>query len=63
VLAARGRVREETPIFERGLLVADVPLRDPERPTFYVRAGDWLPLGCWLASAGLLVGRAFRRRA
>jgi apolipoprotein N-acyltransferase len=60
---ARGRVREETPIFERGLLVADVPLRDPERPTFYVRAGDWLPLGCWLASAGLLVGRAFRRRA
>jgi apolipoprotein N-acyltransferase len=60
---ARGRVREETPIFERGLLVGDVPLRDAERPTFYTRAGNWLPLLCWLASAGLLVRRAAGRRA
>jgi apolipoprotein N-acyltransferase len=60
---ARGRVREQTPIFERGLLVGDVPLRDPARPTFYVRAGDWLPILCWLASAALLVRRAAGRRA
>jgi apolipoprotein N-acyltransferase len=56
-------VRKQTPIFERGLLVGDVPLRDPARPTFYVRAGDWLPILCWLASAALLVRRAAGRRA
>jgi apolipoprotein N-acyltransferase len=60
---ARGSVREQTPIFERGLLVADVPLRDSGRPTFYARAGDWLPILCWLASAGLLVRRRFRSSA
>ena len=62
-IEARGDVREQTPIFERGLLVGDVPLRDPSRPTFYTRAGDWLPISCWLASAGLLARRALGRRA
>jgi apolipoprotein N-acyltransferase len=60
---ARGAVREQTPIFERGLLVQDVPLRDPARPTFYARAGDWLPILCWLAGAALLLRRALGRRA
>jgi apolipoprotein N-acyltransferase len=61
LIDARGQVRERTPIFEQGLLVGDVPLRDPDRaPTFYARTGDWLPLGCWLASAGLVALRARR---
>lgn len=61
LIDARGRVRERTRIFERGLLVADVPLRDPARaPTFYTRFGNWLPLGCWLAAAALAVRRLRR---
>jgi apolipoprotein N-acyltransferase len=62
VIDASGAVLEETPIFERRVLVADVP---PARAsaTFYTRVGDW-PL---FASAALLVamgGRAVvgRRR-
>ncbi len=49
----RGRVREQTPIFEPGLLVADVPLRSPEaQPTYYVRHGDVFAWACWAALAG-----------
>jgi apolipoprotein N-acyltransferase len=57
----RGRVRGRTPIFERGFLMEDVPLR-PARSgeTFYVRHGDWLARGSWLAAA-LAVGVALRR--
>jgi apolipoprotein N-acyltransferase len=63
LIDARGRVRERTRIFEEALLVGDVPLRDPASPpTFYARAGEWFPLACWLASAGLLGARAWRRR-
>jgi apolipoprotein N-acyltransferase len=63
LIDARGQVRERTPIFEQALLVGDVPLRDAgRRPTFYARHGEWLPLGCWLASAGLRA-RDWRRRA
>jgi apolipoprotein N-acyltransferase len=63
LIDARGRVRERTRIFERGLLVADVPLRDPARaPTFYTRFGNWLPLTCWLAAAALGVHRLLRPR-
>jgi len=61
LIDSRGRAREQTQIFERGLLVADVPLRDAARtPTFYARYGDWLPLLCWLAGAGLVVQRLRR---
>ena len=64
LIDARGQVRERTQIFEQGLLVADVPLRDAGRlPTFYTRHGDWLPLGCWLAAAGLLAHASRRRSA
>jgi apolipoprotein N-acyltransferase len=63
LIDARGQVQEQTRIFEQGLLVGDVPLRDASlRPTFYARFGDWLPLGCWLAGAGLWA-RDWRRRA
>jgi len=64
---ARGRVRERTRIFERGFLVADVPLRPPgEAPTPYVRFGDCFAWGCWLGVLGLAVagwGRARRRQS
>ena len=64
LIDARGRVRDRTRIFERGLLVGDVPLRDPARaPTFYTRYGNWLPLACWLATAALGLHRLLRPRA
>jgi apolipoprotein N-acyltransferase len=47
---AAGRVRDETPIFEGGMLVADVPLRPaPVGGSFYTRHGDWFARGCLLA--------------
>ena len=63
---AGGRVREQTPIFERGLLVADVPLRPgPLGGSFYTRYGDVFASACWLASAafGAAAWRSGRRRA
>jgi len=63
LIDARGQVRERTGLFEEGLLVGDVPLRDPARvPTFYTRYGDWLPALCWLSSA-VLLARRLRRPA
>jgi apolipoprotein N-acyltransferase len=57
-----GRVQEQTPIFETGLLVADVPRHeDPRRATFYVRHGDLFAWACWLAAV-VGVGTAWRRR-
>jgi len=57
-----GRVREQTPIFETALLVADVPRHtDPVRATFYVRHGDLFAGLCWLGSAALLVRARFVR--
>ncbi len=53
----RGRVREQTPIFERTLLVGDVPLRGPaDEGTFYVRHGEVFTGGCWalLCVSGIL---------
>jgi apolipoprotein N-acyltransferase len=51
IIDERGRVRERSRVFERALLVADVPLRAAgETPTFYVRHGD---LFAWGAAAGL----------
>jgi apolipoprotein N-acyltransferase len=57
-----GRVRQQTPIFEQGLLVADVPRHpNPREATLYVRFGDVFAWTCWLAAAALL-GTAWRRR-
>jgi apolipoprotein N-acyltransferase len=62
VIDDRGRVRMQTPLFEQAMLVADVPRRPaPVGGSFYARHGDWLPMGCWLAKAGLLFA-AWRRR-
>ncbi len=56
---SRGSVRQATPIFERGKLVADVPLRAADAtPTFYARTGDWLG---WLSALGC-VGYGLRGR-
>jgi apolipoprotein N-acyltransferase len=68
VIDGRGRVRERTAIFERGLIVADVPLlpgatgasgagKAPIGATFYTRHGDVFAWTCWLVAA-LQLGRA-----
>jgi apolipoprotein N-acyltransferase len=50
----RGRVQAETRIFERGLLVADVPLAPEVREaTFYARHGDLFAGGCWIGAFAL----------
>jgi apolipoprotein N-acyltransferase len=58
-----GRVREQTRIFERGLLVGDLRLA-PEgaTPTFYARHGDVFAGGCWLAGVVLAGVGAWRTR-
>ena len=57
-----GRVRQQTPIFEPGLLVADVPRHtSPRSASFYVRFGDVFAWACWLAAAAGLA-TAWRRR-
>ncbi len=47
-----GRVHEQTGVFERTLLVGDVPLRGPRQgSTFYVRHGDVFAGACWASLA------------
>jgi apolipoprotein N-acyltransferase len=59
----RGRVRAQTRIFERGLLVGEVELASPdEKPTFYVRHGDAFAWACWAAAAGAALFGALRPR-
>ncbi|MEE9607722.1 MAG: apolipoprotein N-acyltransferase [Myxococcota bacterium] len=54
IIDERGRVRARTRIFERGLLVHDVPLRPPPLGgSFYTRHGDVFAWACWLGVAGL----------
>ena len=59
----RGVVRAQTRIFERDLLVADLPLgAGPGGGSFYVRHGDLFAAACWigalaLAAAGVVRGR------
>lgn len=56
----RGRVRSQTRIFERGFLVADVPLRsDAAARSFYVRHGD---VFAWSCCAFVVAWGALRRR-
>ena len=58
IIDARGRVRAQTDIFERGLLVEDVPLRAaPRGGSFYTRHGDVFAAACWIGVALLgLIG-------
>jgi apolipoprotein N-acyltransferase len=48
IIDSAGRVRDALPIFERGKLIAEVPLREvTQPPTPYVRFGDAFALSCW----------------
>jgi len=59
----RGRVREQTQIFERDVRVGEIVLRPaPHGGSFYVRHGDWFAWSCWAASAILLIAARVRRR-
>ncbi len=59
----RGRVREQTRIFERGFLVGDVPVRPPGAgDSFYVRHGNVLALACWGGLLALSAGALVRGR-
>jgi apolipoprotein N-acyltransferase len=63
IIDARGRVRAQTRIFERDLLVADVPLRPaPLGGSFYTRHGDVFATACWLAVAAGGCAAWFRSR-
>jgi apolipoprotein N-acyltransferase len=54
----RGRVREQTEIFERDVRVGEIVLRPaPHGGSFYVRHGDWFAVSCWVA-AGIWIGIA-----
>jgi len=59
---ARGDVRMQTRIFERDLLVDDVPLGSGATATFYVRHGDLFAFGCWTLLAALALLAASRAR-
>jgi apolipoprotein N-acyltransferase len=65
IIDSRGRVREQSRIFERGLLVADVPLRPaPWGGSFYTRHGDVFAGACWIGTAALgVIGWARSKRA
>ncbi len=53
----RGRVREQTRIFERAFLVGEVPIRPSGvAKSFYVRHGDLFAWACWGALLVLLAG-------
>ena len=59
----RGRVRAETGIFERALLVTDVPLAPGMRGlTFYARYGDLFAGVCWMGALALLGAAVTRAR-
>ena len=62
IIDSQGRVRSRTRIFERDLLVSDLPLRaSPRGGTFYARHGDIFVYGCWAAIAALAVGSVARK--
>ncbi|MBD3344030.1 MAG: apolipoprotein N-acyltransferase [Chitinivibrionales bacterium] len=57
-----GRVREKTGLYERGVLVGEVPLG--HRPTFYTRFGDWPVVFSFLVilvGLGLLINSMRRK--
>jgi apolipoprotein N-acyltransferase len=63
IIDARGRVRASTQLFERDLLVADVPLRAaPLGGSFYARHGDVFAAACWAGALGLVAAGLWRSR-
>jgi apolipoprotein N-acyltransferase len=62
IIDAQGRVREQTRIFERDLLVADVPRRPaPVGGSFYTRHGDLFAAACWFVVAGIWLAARMRK--
>ncbi len=53
IVDPRGLITAKTGVFTREVLVADVPKL--QLPTFYARAGDWLPWSCSAVALGLLL--------
>jgi apolipoprotein N-acyltransferase len=63
IIDARGRVRSRTRIFERDLLVSDLPLRPvPIGGSFYTRHGDVFAYACWAGVAGLVLAHVRAKR-
>jgi len=63
IIDARGRVRDETEIFEAGFVIGDVPVMSPDTSrSFYVRHGDWFARVCWLGLGGLALSAHRQRR-
>jgi apolipoprotein N-acyltransferase len=59
----RGRVQEQTRIFERDVRIGEITLRPaPLGGSFYTRHGDWFAKMCWAASAILLALRGQQLR-
>ena len=57
----RGRVQEQTEIFERDVRVGEIVLRPaPHGGSFYARHGDWFAATCW-AAAAIAIGLSIRR--
>ncbi|NNL67404.1 MAG: apolipoprotein N-acyltransferase, partial [Myxococcales bacterium] len=66
LIDARGRVTQQTAIFEEGFLVADVPIRSSAAArTYYSRHGDHFAKACWVATGALVAWglRAGRKAA
>ncbi len=63
IIDSEGRVRDRSPIFERSILVADVPLRSAAggEATFYVRHGDVFAQACCLLLLARIVASGTRR--
>ncbi len=62
IIDASGRVRQRTRIFERDLLVADIPRRPaPLGGSFYARYGDVFAAVCGLATVGLWLATRKRK--
>ncbi|HWL64899.1 MAG TPA: apolipoprotein N-acyltransferase, partial [Actinomycetota bacterium] len=59
-VAPDGTVVKETGLWTEEILRADV--RFATEPTLYARTGDWAPLACLAATAGLLLVAVRRRR-
>ena len=55
VISARGEVLAVSPRMEEHVLIVDVPLRRNDRPTPYLRHGDWFAGGCLALSALLAI--------
>jgi apolipoprotein N-acyltransferase len=58
-IAPNGRIMQRLELFERGNLIARLPLRRGK--TFYTRWGDWLPGASVVVSAVALGAAALRR--